>query len=234
MRVALCFYGQPRKYKKVLDQWQKIIKELNADVFIQTWYGEDRGRNFIDINALIEDFQPKEIKVSNPHRFIDLIPTDSTYETQSYHAMQQAYATTGCLQTITIFSESLKTDYDLIIKARMDIELHNVDMFINFIKSNKDSNLLYVAGNHWQGHTKFDDNIMVGSANAMKSIYINFFKYTIDYINNTKIIPGGETNHFNWFESLNISKNVVKIEPLNFTLLVYQLEEIILNQNEIK
>jgi len=232
MRIAICFYGQPRKYKKVLDQWQKIIKELNADVFIQTWYGEDRGRNFIDINALIEDFQPKEIKVSNPHRFIDLIPTDSTYETQSYHAMQQAYAVTSCFQTIAIFSEELKTDYDLIIKVRMDIELHNVDMFIDFIKSNKDANLLYAAGNHWQRDIKFDDNIMVGTANAMKSIYIDFFKYTIDYIKNTKIIPGGETNHFNWFEFLNITKNVVKVEPLNFSLIPYKLEEIILNENE--
>lgn len=232
MRIAICFYGQPRRYKQVLPQWNKIISELNADVFIQTWYGEDRGRNFIDINGLIEDFQPKEIKISKPHKFIDLITTDAVYETQSYHAMQQAYATTGCFQTITIFSELLKTDYDLIIKARMDIELHNVDMFINFIKSDKDSNLLYVAGNHWQGHSKFDDNIMVGSANAMKSIYINFFKYTIDYINNTKIIPGGETNHFNWFEFLSITQNVVKVEPLNFSLIPYKLEEIILNENE--
>lgn len=232
MKVAICFYGQPRRYKEVLDQWQNVIKELNADVFIQTWYGEDRGRNFIDINGLIKDFQPKEIKVSKPHRFVDLIPIDAIYETQSYHAMQQAYAATSCFQTITIFSEVLKTDYDIIIKARMDIELHNTNMFIDFLKFNKDTNLLYAAGNHWQGHSKFDDNIMVGSANAMKSIYIDFFKYTIDYIKNTKIIPGGETNHFNWFEFLSITKNVIKVEPLNFSLLPYKLEEIILNENE--
>ena len=232
MKVAICFYGQPRRYKEVLNQWQNVIKELNADVFIQTWYGEDRGRNFIDINGLIKDFQPKEIKVSKPHRFIDLIPSDAIYETQSYHAMQQAYAATSCFQTITIFSEALKTDYDIIIKARMDIELHNTNMFIDFLKLNKDTNLLYAAENHWQGHSKFDDNIMVGSANAMKSIYIDFFKYTIDYIKNTKIIPGGETNHFNWFQFLSITKNVIKVEPLNFSLLPYKLEEIILNENE--
>jgi hypothetical protein len=114
----------------------------------------------------------------------------------------------------------------------MDIELHDVDMLINFIKSDKDTNLVYAAGNHWQGQNKFDDNIMVGTAAAMKSIYMNFFKYTIDYINNTKIIPGGETNHFNWFETLNISKNVSKVQPLNFSLIPYKLEEIILNENE--
>ena len=131
MKVAICFYGQPRKYKKVIDQWQKVIKELNADVFIQTWYGEDRGRNFIDINGLIEDFQPKEIKVSKPHKFIDLIPTDSTYETQSYHAMQQAYATTGCFQTITIFSEILKTpfkkQYLFNFRKNLNVLLHRIN-----------------------------------------------------------------------------------------------------------
>jgi len=53
MNIAICFYGQPRKYKQVLSQWKKIISELNADVFIHTWYGQDRGRVDIDINELI-------------------------------------------------------------------------------------------------------------------------------------------------------------------------------------
>jgi hypothetical protein len=47
-----------------------------------------------------------------------------------------------------------------------------------------------------------------------------------------KGIEEGLTNHFNWIESLNISKNVVKVEPLNFSLIPYKLEEIILNENE--
>ena len=28
MKVAICFYGQPRFYKQVLPIWQKVIKEL--------------------------------------------------------------------------------------------------------------------------------------------------------------------------------------------------------------
>ena len=232
MKVAICFYGQPRKYKQVLPQWKKIISELNADVFIQTWYGEDRGRNFININELIDDFKPKEIKISNPHKFIELIPENCTYETQSYHAMQQSYAVTSCFETLSLFNQSLKKEYDWVIKTRMDIELHNTDLFIEFMKEDKDANLVYAAGNHWQGNTKFDDNIMVGSQNGMKSIYNQFYKYTMNYINETKIIPGGETNHYNWFNSLNLVNNVVKINPLNFSLIPYKLEEIILNENE--
>ena len=232
MKVAICFYGQPRKYKQVVNQWKKIISELDADVFIQTWYGEDRGKNFININELIDDFKPKEIKVSNPHRFIELVPENCTYETQSYHAMQQAYAVSSCFETLTLFNQSLKKEYDWVIKTRMDIELHDVNLFIQFMKDSKDTNLVYAAGNHWSGHLKFDDNIMVGSQNGMKSIYSQFYKYTINHINETKIIPGGETNHYNWFNVLNLTNNVVKVHPLNFSLIPYKLEEIILNENE--
>ena len=58
-KVAICFYGQPRFYKQVLPIWHKIIKELDADVFLHTWYGQERTKNYVDVNELITDFQPK-------------------------------------------------------------------------------------------------------------------------------------------------------------------------------
>ena len=161
MRIAICFYGQPRKYKKVLDQWQKLIKELNADVFIHSWYGIDRGRNEIDVNELTKDFNPKEIEISDKHKFIELIPDDATYQNQSYHAMQQAYTISKCFKLLVEHSTDFNKKYDIIIKSRMDIELENVNELINFVKSKIDSDKLYVAGNHWIGASMFDDNIMV-------------------------------------------------------------------------
>ena len=50
MKIAICFYGQPRRYKEVLDDWKRVIKETNADVFMHTWSGKDRIGNNIDIN----------------------------------------------------------------------------------------------------------------------------------------------------------------------------------------
>jgi hypothetical protein len=68
----------------------------------------------------------------------------------------------------------------------------------------------------------------------MKEIYLKFFTYTIDIINDTKIIPGGEQNVFNYINKLNLINNIKKVQNLNFDLLTYKKnEEIILNQNEI-
>ena len=235
MRIAICFYGQPRKYKEVLSQWEVLISELNADVFIHTWHGQDRGKNQIDVNELIKDFNPKEIKVSNPHKFIELIPTDFIYENQSYHAINQSYSISNCFKIMNNYSNSFNIQYDLIIKCRMDINLHNIINVIEFIKSQNKNNNLYVAGNHWQHHMEFDDNIMIGNKELMNQISLNFFDYTIDIIKKTKLIPGGEQNIFRYVIQNQLLSNIVKNENLNFTLLTYSKgEELILNQNEIK
>ena len=232
-KVAICFYGQPRKYKKVLDQWRAIIDELNADVFISTWHGIDRGKHQIDINELILDFNPKEIRVSNPHKFTNLIPSDATYQNQSYHAMQQAYTISNVINLMDAYSKDLYKTYDVVIKCRMDIELHNIINLINFIDNFNSQRELYVAGNHWQGHLEFDDNIMVGSMEMIKTISSQFYQYTIDFINKTKMIPGGEQNIFYYANSINFINNIKKINALDFNLLTYaNSEEIILNQNE--
>lgn len=234
MKVAICFYGQPRKYKKVIDQWQLIISELNADVFIHTWFGKDRGKTEIDVNELIKDFSPKEIQVSNPHKFISLIPEDSKYENQSYHAMQQSYSISKSFEILENYSNEFDVKYDVIIKCRMDIDIKNIFEFIELIQSGIKNNEIYVAGNHWKHNLEFDDNIMVANTDLIKNVYINFFKYTIHYINKTKIIPGGEQNIFRYFVNLDLLKNIKKVENLNFDLLVYEKnEQIILNQNEI-
>jgi hypothetical protein len=46
----------------------------------------------INVNELIEDFSPKEIEVSTPHKFVELISKEAKYESQSFHAMNQAYS----------------------------------------------------------------------------------------------------------------------------------------------
>ena len=67
MKVALVLSGQPRQYD--IDKWKHLINELSADVFIHNWYGKDRESDITDINKVIYDFQPKEMSVSNPHKF---------------------------------------------------------------------------------------------------------------------------------------------------------------------
>jgi hypothetical protein len=232
MKIAICFYGQPRRYKQVLDQWYKIITELNADIFIHTWYGEDRGRVNINVNELIEDFNPKEIKVSYPHKLIKLTPEDAQFENQSYHSINQAYSISKCFNLIDSYSKDLKQEYDIIIKTRFDITLHDVNKLIEFVKNSFNSDKIYVAGNHWRDHDLFDDNIMIASPNLIKDIHLNYFDATIQFINETKIIPGGESNICRYITDLGMRDKINKINELDFSLIHLPLNEIIINQNE--
>jgi len=232
MKVAICFYGQPIRYKQVLEQWNKVISELGADVFIHTWYGQDRGRVDIDVNELINDFSPKEIEVSSPHRFIDLIPKDANYENQSYHGMNQAYTINKVIQLLESYSYNFNKKYDVVIKSRFDITLLDVDMFIEFVKNKIEEKKLYVAANHWVGSDMFDDNIMVGTTESITNMSNRYFKYTIDFINTTKIIPGGEQNVFRYINHIGELQNITKIDSVNFKLIPLPFNEIILNQNE--
>lgn len=231
MKIAICFYGQPRKYKEVLNQWKQIIKELEADIFIHSWYGIDRGRNVINIDELINDFTPKEIEISTKYKFIELIPEDSTYENQSYHSINQAYSINKSIQLLENYTNNFQTSYDIVIKTRFDITLHSVDNFINFVKNQVENNKLYVAGNHWLDHELFDDNIMVGNSNMILNVTKEYFNYTIDYINETKIIPGGEQNLLRYIKSKELINNIVKTNPLNFSLIHLPINEIIINEN---
>ena len=58
-----------------------------------------------------------------------------------------------------------------------------------------------------------------------------YFKYTINYINKTKIIPGGELNLLRYVTSKGLLENIIKTNNLNFNLIHLPLNEIIINEN---
>ena len=232
MKVALCLYGQPRSYKKVLHKWKHVIQELNCDVFIHTWSGIDRAKNNIDINELISDFSPTEIKVSKPHKFMSLVNGSPKYENQSYHSMNQAFSISESLELLNSHIDSFKLNYDVVIRSRFDIDLLDIDSFIEFIKNDVNTEYLYVANNHWKGSPIFDDNIMVGSESLMYLGSVGYFNYTIQYINKNNMIPGGEQNLYRWIESIDLGKSINRVDNLNFNLVPMNTTEMILNQNE--
>jgi hypothetical protein len=233
MKIAICFYGQPRRYKEVLDDWKRVIKETNADVFIHTWYGKDRSGNDIDVNELQKDYNPKEMQVSNLHSFLSLIPEDYTFQTQCYHVMQRTYSSTMSFNVLNQYSKDFKKEYDLIIETRLDVKLHNFDNFISFIKNLKEDNLnLYVCANHWSGHVVFDDAIMVGNNKIMSPLWINAFSDTIDFINKTHVIPSNEHNLTRYVIESNLYENVKRVSEMNYDLLYLPAETLILNQND--
>ena len=230
MKIALCLYGQPRFYKQVLPIWNKIITELNVDVFIHTWYGEDRAGSITNSNELITDFIPKEIGISSLHKFMELIPAGSKFENQSYHGMQQAYSISNSIKLQHDYSE-MYGGYDLIIKSRMDIELQYPDALIQLIKEPIHTDL-YVCSNHWPDGVMFDDNLMIGTPELIEHIFLDYFNTTINTIRSTHIIPGGEQNIVRQINQCKFLDNIRKRKELDFNLLYISKENLILNQNE--
>lgn len=233
MKIAICFYGQPRRYQQVFNQWKKVVSELNADVFIHTWSGEDREYIIPNFNALISDLNPKELKISSPYKFKSFIPPNSVYENQSFHSINQAYTISECFNLLQHYQTTFNIAYDVIIKTRFDIILDDISTFVTFIKNKIESNKLYVANAPWQGQMYFDDNIMVAKNHLLKEIFLPYFQYTIDFISQTNTIPGGEQNLFRWINNLNMGGLISRDYQLDFKLIHLDPNNMILNQNNL-
>jgi hypothetical protein len=224
MKTSICFYGQPRTYKKLLPQWNKIISELSPDIFIHTWRGENDYGGEINVNELVNDFRPKEIEISQPHNFIELIPNDSRFANTSRHAMNQAYSISKSVGLLNSYSRNFKKEYDITIRCRPDIILMDVNLFIEFIKHEFQKDKLYVAANQWVGTVRdglhlFDDNILVGESKLIKSASIDYFSNTIDFITQRKIIPCGERNLYEEILRGGMLDKITRASGLNFQIL---------------
>jgi len=231
MKVALVLSGQPRQYD--IDKWKHLINELSADVFIHTWYGKDRESDITDINKVIYDFQPKEMSVSNPHKFVDVIPNDSYYATTSYHTINLSYSMSNAIINMIQYSNIFDKPYDVVIRSRFDLSLFDVDKAIEAIKMYGNSEFLFVASNHWQGHLQFDDNIMFGNFKNI-SYFSNYYGSIIEEIYKTKQIQSGEHSMFEFCNKAGFLQNIKRISELDFNLIRIPGPKFILNQNEIE
>ncbi len=231
MKVALVLSGQPRQYD--ISKWKHLMNELNTDVFIHTWYGKDRESDITNINKVIEDFQPKEMSVSNPHKFVDVIPSDSYYATTSYHTINLSYSMSNAIINMMQYSNIFNKPYDVVIRSRFDLSLFDVDKAITAIKMYGNSEFLYVASNHWQGHIQFDDNIMFGNFKNI-SYFSNYYGSVIEEIYKTKQIQSGEHSMFQFVNKSGLLQNIKRISELDFNLIRIPGPKFILNQNEIE
>lgn len=229
MKFALVLSGQPRQYDP--NKWKFIIESLGADVFIHTWYGKDRESDVIDINKLISDFNPKEISVSNPHKFKDILPEDSYYATTSYHTVNLSYSMSNAVMNMIQYSRIFNIKYDAVIRSRFDLDFIDINSAILAMKTLDTADYLYVASNHWQGHVQFDDNIMFGSFENI-SYFTKYYSAVIDSIYKTKQIQSGEYSMFQFCNRMGLSKYIKRIQNLDFNLIRVPGPKFILNQNE--
>jgi hypothetical protein len=135
MKVAISFHGQPRFYKEAFIQWERYINELNADVYIHTWWGEDMigelypcaphaKPHLDDKDMLVRDNIVEEIKELYKPKGFDYdsyktfqTPDWATKGTNKEHAVFQFYTQ---YRSKELVKES-GIDYDIVIRTRMDL-----------------------------------------------------------------------------------------------------------------
>jgi len=128
MKVALCFYGQPRFYNEAFKVWTRYIDALDADVFVHTWWGDDMvgelypcaphaKSSLSDDSLLVKSdiidniknlYKPKDIEY-NSYNHIKNVNNDKAYY-QFYTQYRVKELVNKC---------GIK--YDVVIKTRFDL-----------------------------------------------------------------------------------------------------------------
>ena len=174
MKIALCFSGQPRYIDKSFEQYQKGIFEKNdVDVFAHMWWDESyKGKTFVwesddtypveydPMEEFVSKFRPKEI-IIEPHKpkeyfGYDDFPTKCAFDPSLDADIVRSIITRQRSQWYSINQsmsfESLK-DYDMIIRARTDLEFSKPLDFSKFDTDKiymMDGSIQCGAGRHYQ------------------------------------------------------------------------------------
>lgn len=143
MRVALCLSGQMRTYERCYSNLKKYILEpLRPDVFIHTW--EKKGiwtqaKNFksikdeyVDIKKLKDLYNPKCIEIDEfAHYYTEELKGVKVPETlkqkEPKHykgTLPMFYKIWACNQLKTDWEERHQFEYDVVIRLRPDLLLH--------------------------------------------------------------------------------------------------------------
>lgn len=144
MKIAISFYGQPRFYKEAFTQWERYINELNADVYVHTWWGEDmvgelypcapHAKSYLHdgdmlvkgdvIEGINKLYKPKILEYNSYKTFPT--PIWATKNTPKEHAVFQFYTQYRSKELI----KKSNINYDIVIRTRMDLHV-NVPIQIN-------------------------------------------------------------------------------------------------------
>ena len=142
MKVALSLHGQPRFYKEMWEQWKQYVEELNVDMYIHTWWGDDMVGELYpcaphakprlsDTTLLVDDklndtiielYKPKGFIYDsyNSSDFKDMSPVEYQFYTQ--WKSKELVRNSGI-------------NYDVVIRARFDVYVQ-VPIPITSIESN--------------------------------------------------------------------------------------------------
>jgi hypothetical protein len=228
MRIAICFSGQLRTWKKVYNTWDYIVNNKNnehqIDYFFHTFYENSTPKigvshvnmDLVDIpesdfDEICEIFKPKKSKIESQKAFVDLLNIDqyvNPYVCQ-YYSMYKSCELKKEYEIENNF------EYDLVIKMRYDL------FFKHFIID--EDNI--ISENTYYGYNPDYDEM--GNLRRITDLFFYSKSKTFDFLStyyiNTELLPIEYRDHsiepeFAWF--YNITSNNIKIEEYHWDIKV--------------
>jgi len=239
MKIALCFYGQPRSFEDGFKSiYEHILSKYDTDVFAHMWWSED------DINKILPgthvDYTPT---VDMPKKFKDLYhPKDLCIEKGIYHTTKKIYnypdfksKSNAYNSNVSRFKSTKKVielknhyellndfKYDFIVCTRTDV---NILKFPDLEKLEKDK--IYTTIDH-QSDYSFNDflwifsekhGIFLDMSDNLDDIYNYEELSDEDTINKSFHIFSAEELFLIQFLKSKVIKNVVKESSLKTGLI---------------
>ena len=234
MKVAVILTGHMRSWEQVFPNFkEKIIDKYNPDIFIHTWSDEgwwtpgDKVTETgvfddspkINIGAIIQAYQPKEIRVDDWNKsIIDEIPTfnqhfeniGKRYENFAHkprNILSMFYKISAGIGLMNEHSAKNGVQYDLVIRMRPDMIIH--DELPDF-----EQNKFYTV--HHRNHLGQGTGDMIQVGNQLQITLFALITSNIDALYSfTQLLCPHVISHtwinvlrFNW-EEFNINKTIM-------------------------
>jgi hypothetical protein len=162
MKIALCISGQPRGLSiSTKECLEKLIKPLNADVFIHSWYSKECdnkpfsstqhnqqnnvGRWTPETDKIIiESIKPKKYKFEHPREFSEFNHLTSIPEAIQTQVASLFYGINEANELKKQHEIENNFIYDIVIRTRLDLIYKNA-LSIDLLKNLElDDNTIYV------------------------------------------------------------------------------------------
>ena len=123
MKIALCLSGLARLHAISAASWGRILGKYNPDVYIHTWSEGDDG--FDTLHNLTWIFNPRGIQI-DPLPVIDTSPYPDRH--WPYIDVYRSLSMWTSIERAYNMAKSTNNEYDIIIRARMDFYVENLQL----------------------------------------------------------------------------------------------------------
>jgi len=224
-RIAICFSGQPRTWRKCIESWQKnLFAELeNVDIFCHIWdfntppysitpEAKNIPVSLDEINELFAILKPVRFEIESVREF-PIMKENQIITTPAF--LSQYYGIMSAARLKREFQIKNNIEYDIVIKMRYDALIMSPIIIPN---QDIDNHSMYCFHHLWDHHTSIG---RVGDifwyANSKTYDIIADYLINISKIDDSSfILPSGELNPNIAMES--IFYHYIKKNDINFKI----------------